>query len=91
MIEAALLTATILVVLVGGSLVRVALGPTDADRMLGVQLLGSSMTALPIVLAIGLQIPRLFDLALVMALLAGVTTAVFAVSNREGDMRDERP
>lgn len=91
MIEAALLTATILVLLVGGSLVRVALGPTDADRMLGVQLLGSSMTALPIVLAIGLQIPRLFDLALVMALLAGVTTAVFAVSNREGDMRDERP
>lgn len=81
--------AVVLVVLLGGSLVRVAVGPTDADRMLGLQLLGSGLTALTILLAEALAMPRLIDLALVFATLAGVTTAVF-VATYAASARDRR-
>ncbi|TNC65802.1 monovalent cation/H+ antiporter complex subunit F [Rubellimicrobium roseum] len=76
----ALGVAVVLVLLMGGSLVRVAIGPTDADRMLGLQLLGSNLTALALLMSEALAMPRLVDLALVFATLAGVTTAVFVAT-----------
>lgn len=85
----ALGVAIILVLLMGGSLVRVAIGPTDADRMLGLQLLGSNLTALALLLSEALAMPRLVDLALVFATLAGVTTAVF-VATYAGSQEDRR-
>ena len=57
MTAVALGVAVALVLLMGGSLVRVAIGPTDADRMLGLQLLGSGLTAVALVLAEALAMP----------------------------------
>ncbi|MGL5837554.1 MAG: monovalent cation/H+ antiporter complex subunit F [Sphingorhabdus sp.] len=77
MSEVASVLAIILCITLGLGLFRVAIGPTTGDRMLGIQLLGTTLIALSIILSIALDIPRLLDLALVFAALAGVTAAVF--------------
>lgn len=58
-------------------LVRVERGPANGDRMLAAQLLGTGAVAVLLLLARAAGIPALLDVALVMALLAGVAGAVF--------------
>ncbi len=58
-------------------LLRVERGPTPADRMLAAQLLGTGVTAVLLLLARATAQPALLDVALVIALLAAVATAVF--------------
>jgi multicomponent Na+:H+ antiporter subunit F len=72
-----LAVAAFLLVNVGVGLVRVARGPTEPDRMLSVQLFGSTGTAVLLLLASSLDAPTLRDAALVFAVLAGVVTAAF--------------
>jgi multicomponent Na+:H+ antiporter subunit F len=72
-----LAVAAFLLVNVGVGLVRVARGPTEPDRMLSVQLFGSTGTAVLLLLASGLDAPALRDAALVFAVLAGVVAAAF--------------
>jgi multicomponent Na+:H+ antiporter subunit F len=57
--------------------VRVALGPTDADRMLSAQLFGTTGVAILLLLAHGLSSPALIDVALVFALLAMIAAVAF--------------
>lgn len=90
----ALSAASLLVLLLGASLYRVASGPTEADRMIGLQLVGSSLAAIAILLAIGLGLPRLFDLALVFASLAPTASIIFVAmpkSQATTDMGQPRP
>ena len=89
MTDIALIAALVLVLVMAAALLRVVMGPGDADRMLGVQLLGTSLAGLALVLAIALELPRLLDLALVVAVLASVTCATFVslVGKRGGDAR----
>lgn len=72
-----LAAAVALALVTGAALIRVARGPTDADRMLGIQLIGTSLAALALLIAQAFQAPRLIDLALVVAALASVTGAAF--------------
>jgi multicomponent Na+:H+ antiporter subunit F len=58
-------------------LVRVALGPTPADRMLAAQLFGTTGVAVLLLLAEVLAAPALRDVALVFALLAVVMAVTF--------------
>jgi multicomponent Na+:H+ antiporter subunit F len=58
-------------------LVRIWRGPTPADRMLSVQLFGSTGTATLLLLAEGEGAGALRDVALVVALLASVVTVAF--------------
>jgi multicomponent Na+:H+ antiporter subunit F len=58
-------------------LVRVARGPTAADRMLAAQLFGTTGVAILLVLGSALQLRALRDVALVFALLAAVLTVAF--------------
>ncbi|SIO54715.1 multisubunit sodium/proton antiporter, MrpF subunit [Rhodovulum sp. ES.010] len=68
-----------------GGLWRVIRGPSDADRMLSAQLLGTAAVAITIVLARIQEMPALLDVALVMALLAAVTLVAYvALSARRG-------
>jgi multicomponent Na+:H+ antiporter subunit F len=67
---AALLLLTIL-----AGMWRVLRGPTRADRLVAVQLLGTAGTALLLLLADGQAQPSLRDAALVLALLAAVLSA----------------
>ena len=58
-------------------LVRILRGPTAADRMLVAQLLGTSTVAILLLLAEGMLIPSLRDVALLFALLASVVIVAF--------------
>jgi multicomponent Na+:H+ antiporter subunit F len=72
-----LLVAAFLVLNVGAGLVRVALGPSPADRMLAAQLFGSTGVAVLVLLAEAGDAPALRDVALVFVLLAAVVSVAF--------------
>lgn len=58
-------------------MVRVWRGPTPADRMLSAQLVGTTGVTALLVLAHPLDTSALYDVALVLALLAALSTVVF--------------
>jgi multicomponent Na+:H+ antiporter subunit F len=58
-------------------LVRVERGPSNGDRMLAAQLLGTGVVAVLLLLAGAADASALVDVALVLALLAIVAGAVF--------------
>ncbi|WP_313026155.1 monovalent cation/H+ antiporter complex subunit F [Pseudomonas lopnurensis] len=70
----ALFSALLLLTLVIG-LGRVLRGPSRVDRLLAIQLLGTTGTALLMVLAQWQAAPALRDAALVLALLAAMVSA----------------
>ena len=67
-----LLCAVFLLATIGAGLPRVFRGPTTTDRMLAVQLFGTTGVAVLLLLAKAWQSPVLLDVALVFALLAPV-------------------
>ena len=69
--------ALVLLLTVIAGLWRILRGPTPADRMLAAQLFGTTGVAMLLLLAQGLAIPSLRDVALVFALLAAVAIAAF--------------
>jgi multicomponent Na+:H+ antiporter subunit F len=69
--------AAFLVLNVAAGLVRVARGPSPADRMLAAQLFGTTGVAVLLVLAEATGDPSLRDVALVFALLAVVLSVAF--------------
>lgn len=83
-----LLAAVVLLLAVGVGLVRVALGPTHAERVMAAELFGTAGVALLLVLAEVESAPALRDVALVFALLASVVPVAFV---KRGWMRDESP
>jgi multicomponent Na+:H+ antiporter subunit F len=66
-------------------LARALRGPGLPDRMLAVQLLGTTGVALLLLLAPLLGRPALLDVALVLALLAAVATAALTRREQAGD------
>lgn len=76
------LTLLLLTIVVG--LGRVLLGPGRADRLLAVQLFGTSGTALLLVMAQWQGQPALRDVALVLGLLAAVASAALVQLLRRG-------
>jgi multicomponent Na+:H+ antiporter subunit F len=73
-----------------GSLLRVARGPTQADRMLAAQVLGTAGVALLLVLGEVQAMPAMRDAALVFALLAAIATVAFVKRVRRAQSRRER-
>jgi multicomponent Na+:H+ antiporter subunit F len=69
--------ALFLLLNVVAGLVRIARGPSPADRMLAAQLFGTTGVAVLLVLAEALQQRALRDVALVFALLAAVLAVTF--------------
>lgn len=69
--------AALLVLTVAAGLVRVAKGPTEADRMLAAQLFGTTGVAVLLLLGKALAAPSYWDVALVFAVLAAVTAIAF--------------
>jgi len=72
--------AVFLLATIGVGLLRVFRGPTTADRMLSVQLFGTTGVAVLLLLAKSWGAPVLLDVALIFALLAPV--AVVALVRR---------
>jgi multicomponent Na+:H+ antiporter subunit F len=71
----------VLLLTLGAGLLRALRGPSLADRMLAVQLLGTGGVAMLLLLSALLQSRALLDVALVLALLAAVAAA--AITRRE--------
>jgi multicomponent Na+:H+ antiporter subunit F len=72
------------------ALIRVARGPTPADRLLAALLFGTTGVAILLLLADAMRQPALVDAALVFALLAAISGAAFARRAwREEDSADE--
>ncbi len=67
--------------------IRLVLGPTAADRMLVVQLLGTTSVAILVLLSVALSEPAFVNVALVFALLA-VMTIVAYVKRAASGVRD---
>jgi multicomponent Na+:H+ antiporter subunit F len=64
-------------------LIRVIRGPGAGDRMLAMQLIGTSGVGTLLLLGPLLEQPALMDVALVLALLAAVAAAAFTGRQRE--------
>lgn len=60
------------------ALLRVARGPTPADRLLAALLFGTTGAAILLLLAFATASPTLLDIALIFALLAAISGAAFA-------------
>lgn len=79
----ALYSAVLLLTILVG-LGRVILGPARVDRLLAIQLFGTTGTALLLVLAQWQQQPALRDVALLLGLLAAVASAALVQLLRRG-------
>lgn len=81
-----MLLAVILLLSILAGLWRIWRGPTRADRLLAVQLFGTSGAAVLMLLAHTQQQPPLLDAALVLALLAAVLSiALVQLLRRRND------
>jgi multicomponent Na+:H+ antiporter subunit F len=81
--------AAFLLLNVMAGLVRVARGPTPADRMVAAQLLGTTGVAILLLLADALALRAVRDVALVFALLAAVLAVAFVKRGWPAGRSDE--
>jgi multicomponent Na+:H+ antiporter subunit F len=86
-----LLTASgFVLAMVALGLLRILRGPTDADRMMAAQLLGSGGIA-ALLLAAATQLPGAVDVALMLALLAAFASVALVTSahrRRAGELKE---
>jgi multicomponent Na+:H+ antiporter subunit F len=75
--EFLLAAATFVLAMVAVGLWRLLRGPSNADRMMAAQLLGSGGIAALLLLAVGTGVPAAIDVALVLALLAAFAASAF--------------
>ncbi|HVZ08593.1 monovalent cation/H+ antiporter complex subunit F [Rhodopila sp.] len=75
--EFLLIAAAVILLMVAIGLVRILRGPSDFDRMMAAQLLGTGGIAALLLLGIATGLPGSVDLALVLALLAVFVAVVF--------------
>lgn len=76
--------ASLLLLTIFAGLWRVLRGPTPGDRLLAVQLFGTTGTAVLLLLAEHQNQPALRDAALILALLAAVLSAALVQYLRKG-------
>ena len=93
--DALIALAAALLLTLAASLLRVARGPTVADRIMGAQLAGTSGIGAIALIAAATQVWTILDVALVLALLAAMAVVGFAKAaskNGSGDIeQEERP
>lgn len=70
-------TAIFLLFTIGLGLIRVFRGPTTGDRLLSVQLFGTTGAAIVVVLSVSEGNKAFLDIGLIFALLAGILGVVF--------------
>jgi multicomponent Na+:H+ antiporter subunit F len=75
-----LAAAAFALAMVAIGLLRLLRGPTEADRMMAAQLLGTGGSAMLLLVAVATSAPAVVDVALVLALLAAFASAAFVAS-----------
>ena len=91
MAEFLLGAAVIVLAVVALGLARVLRGPTEADRLMAAQLLGTGGMAVMALIAAATNTSAVVDVALVLALLAAFVTAAFATTATAGSGTDAEP
>lgn len=94
MADALQLFASIILLAVAASLIRIILGPTQADRMMGAQLAGTGGIAILLLTAVGDRKWAAVDVALILALLAAFAAVGFvkaASHDGAGDPEEHAP
>lgn len=81
-------TAVLVFATVAVGLLRALRGPTDADRMMAVQLLGTGGVAVLLLGGAGADVQGVVDAALVLALLAAFAAVAFMTSRRHDGEED---
>ncbi|MEB2344623.1 MAG: monovalent cation/H+ antiporter complex subunit F [Deltaproteobacteria bacterium] len=76
--------AAFVLLMVAVGLVRVVRGPTDADRMMAAQLLGSGGIAALLLVSVASSTPAVVDMALLLALVSAFASAALAKHAPEG-------
>lgn len=66
-------------------LIRILQGPSEVDRIMAVQLLGTGGTAGLLLLAQATNLPAAVDVALILALLAAFISVAFSTSAARSD------
>jgi multicomponent Na+:H+ antiporter subunit F len=69
-------------------LVRIFRGPTIEDRIMSVQLMGTTGVGILLVLGLLMDMPASIDIALVLALLAAVSVVALTRREAEGQKSD---
>ena len=69
--------AGFVLLMVALGLARILRGPTHADRILSVQLIGSGGVAVLLLLSVGVKLPPIMDVALMLGLLATFVSVAF--------------
>jgi multicomponent Na+:H+ antiporter subunit F len=92
MAEFLLAAAAFALAMVALGLLRLLGGPTEADRMMAAQLLGTGGSATLLLVAVATSAPAVVDVALVLALLAAFASAAFVASAgpEEGEAGEPR-
>jgi multicomponent Na+:H+ antiporter subunit F len=94
MADILLLFAAALLLIVGASLIRIARGPTPADRMMGAQLAGTGGITILLLLAVASRRWAIVDVALILAVLAAFAAVAFVKSaspDGAGDPEEHSP
>jgi multicomponent Na+:H+ antiporter subunit F len=79
--------AGFVLVMVALGLFRIICGPTETDRMMAAQLLGTGGVAALLLLAVASQTTSIVDVALLLALLAAFASMAFVRSASHSVMR----
>jgi multicomponent Na+:H+ antiporter subunit F len=86
--------AAFVLLMVAFGLVRILWGPSDVDRILSVQLIGTGGVAVLILLAVATDSPSVVDVALMLTLLATFVSVAFlrdaSPSETEPSMKADR-
>jgi multicomponent Na+:H+ antiporter subunit F len=83
--EFLLAAAGLILAMVALGLVRILRGPTDADRVMAAQLLGTGGSAALLLVAVATATAAVVDVALTLALVAAFAAAAFAASVLGGE------
>jgi len=69
-------------------LIRIFLGPTLEDRIMSVQLMGTTGVGILLILGLLLDMPASIDIALVLAMLAAISVAALTRKKAMGAKND---
>jgi len=70
-------SAAFVLAMVALGLFRILFGPTEADRMMAAQLVGTGGVAVLLLMAVATETPPIVDVALMLALLAAFVSITF--------------
>ena len=76
-----IITSIVLIISLCIGLIRIFRGPTLEDRIMSVQLMGTTGVGILLILGLLLDMPASIDIALVLAMLAAISVA--ALTRRE--------